>query len=89
MGKNTKLTLYLDSDIIAAAKELAADRNTSVSELVERYLANEIVESGPERSSDLPDILVGIARFVRIPEKELTKDAIRGARLQKHMEQKS
>ncbi len=89
MGKNTKLTLYLDSDIIAAAKEMASDRNTSVSELVERYLADEIVGSGPKHSSDLPEFLVGIARLVRIPGKELTKDAIREERLKKHLERKT
>lgn len=89
MGKNTKLTLYLDSDIIAGAKELAADRNTSVSELVERYLADQIAGPGPERSPDLPDILVGIARLVRIPEQEMTKDAIRASRLRKHIQRTS
>jgi hypothetical protein len=34
----SKLTLSVDRDVVARAKKLAAQRGTSVSELVERYL---------------------------------------------------
>lgn len=50
----SKLTLSVDEKVVARAKRFAAQRGTSVSRLVERYL--EIV-SRPARVDDAPPVL--------------------------------
>ena len=48
----TKLTLSIDPEVVEAAKEYAASTGTSVSQLVEDYLA--AITSPPERTREPP-----------------------------------
>lgn len=49
----TKLTLRLDSELIARAKEIAAERETSVSQLVANYIGS--LKSGKRAKRRMPD----------------------------------
>jgi len=50
----TKLTLTVDPRVIAAAKQYAADSGTSVSRLVEDYLAAIVAAPAPARPAPAP-----------------------------------
>lgn len=57
----TKLTLRLDSEIIAEAKKYAGKRKTSVSKLVKNYLESMVSRSGgDEHISPLVKSLSGV-----------------------------
>jgi hypothetical protein len=65
----TKLTLNIDEKVMGDAKRYAADRGTSVSQLVERYLA---LLSKPADASDQPPVL------------KLLRGAARGGSVEAH-----
>ena len=56
-----KLTLSVNDQVIEAAKRLAAERGTSVSALVERYLDYLTSPPGPVSKTPVLDRLRGIA----------------------------
>lgn len=49
---NAKLTLTVDSEVVSAAKRYAADTGTSVSQLVEDYLA--VLVARPSGRAETP-----------------------------------
>jgi len=64
----TKLTLSLDSDVIAAAKRFAAEQGTSVSRLVETFLATVSRGAQPEVATPVLARLRGSLQGVDIAE---------------------
>jgi hypothetical protein len=58
----SKLTLSVDRDVVARAKKLAAQRGTSVSELVERYLDRLTREPA---AGDAPPVLARLRGVLR------------------------
>lgn len=58
----SKLTLSVDRDVVARAKKLAAQRGTSVSELVERYLDRLTREP---TAGDAPPVLARLRGVLR------------------------
>jgi hypothetical protein len=61
---DTKLTLSLDKEVIEAAKAYARTRNTSLSNLVENYLASVTTKSkvDPDDISPLVKSLSGVLK---------------------------
>jgi hypothetical protein len=45
------LTLTIDEDLLRAARQVALDRNTSVSQMVRDFLAATVRESGRQRAA--------------------------------------
>ena len=68
----SKLTLSVDSDVIAEAKRYAKQQGVSVSEMVEAYLAS-LSSSSPQLRKPIPPVL----RSVRGILKKAGKDAYR------------
>lgn len=81
---DTKLTLKLDKEVIARAKQFAKAYNTSISKLVERYLdqitRNNQVEE-PEALTPLVKRLYGVASM---PEEKESENAYFEYLLKKH-----
>lgn len=72
----TKLTLNLDPDVIAKAKELAKQRNKSLSRIVQDYL-HFITLDKPElnKAQDIPQDIKSISGIIKLdhdidPKKE-------------------
>ncbi len=68
----TKLTLSVDERVVSAAKRYAALRGTSVSRLVEEYLALASRRGGDEEE-DMPPILArlrGVLKGSRLDERD-------------------
>jgi hypothetical protein len=61
---DTKLTLSLDKEVIEAAKAYARSRNTSLSNLVENYLASVTTQKNvlPDDISPLVKSLSGVLK---------------------------
>lgn len=57
-----KLTLNVDEEVVARAKRLAAQRGTSVSRLVERYL-DQLTSDRP--AGDAPPVLTRLRGILR------------------------
>jgi hypothetical protein len=60
-----KLTLSVDPDVVARAKRLAAERGTSVSALVERYLDRLTREPAPGDAEAGPPVLARLRGILR------------------------
>jgi hypothetical protein len=60
-----KLTLSVDREIVARAKEYAERNKTSVSELVETYLSIVTEPLKPERGKELPPVLRSLRGLVK------------------------
>ena len=60
-----KLTLSVDPQVVARAKEYAERNKTSVSELVETYLSIVTQPSKPERRRELPPVLHSLRGLVK------------------------
>jgi hypothetical protein len=56
----SKLTLHVDDDLIAAAKDVAASRNTSVSRLVSSYFRVLSKPMSDKTAPDLPPITASL-----------------------------
>ena len=61
----SKLTLSVDPQVVARAKEYAERNQTSVSELVQTYLSIVTQPSKPERSKELPPVLRSLRGLVK------------------------
>jgi len=67
----TKLTLSVDERVVSAAKRYAALRGTSVSRLVEEYLA--LASRQPDDQEEMPPILArlrGVLKGSRLDERD-------------------
>lgn len=83
----TKLTLSIDPEVIARAKEEAQRRGTSVSDMVETYLA---VVSKPEPNADDEQFsprIQALKGMIKLPPGVVLDDDPKKAR-QKHFEAK-
>ncbi len=69
----TKLTLRLDKDVIEKAKKIAKKKNTSLSEMVERYFQVLITEKNtqPQKSLSLTDELAGILQGIDVVDETI------------------
>lgn len=69
----TKLTLRLDKDVIEKAKKIAKKKNTSLSEMVERYFQILITEkhTQPQKSLSLTDELAGILQGIDVVDETI------------------
>lgn len=71
---NTKLTLYLDKEVIEQAKAYAKAQNTSLSKLIESILSNWVQENEEREISPLVKRFSGV---VELPtDYDLTSDYI-------------
>ncbi len=73
---NTKLTLRMDEDLVRKAKQHAARRGKSVSQMVGEFIA--LLET-KKRTQDLPPLtasLAGIMKCRRISEKDYKKHLV-------------
>jgi hypothetical protein len=61
----SKLTLSVDPQVVARAKEYAERNQTSVSELVQTYLSIVTRPSKPARGKELPPVLRSLRGLVR------------------------
>ena len=61
----TKLTLSVDPEVIALAKEYAERNKTSVSELVQTYLSIVTKPPRPAREKELPPVLASLRSLVK------------------------
>jgi hypothetical protein len=62
---SSKLTLSVDPQVVAWAKEYAERNNTSVSELVQTYLSIVTKPPKAERGKDLPPVLGSLRSLVK------------------------
>ena len=62
---NTKLTLKLDSTVIARAKRYAKKRNTSLSKMIESYL-NSITQPGAS-GIEITPLVKGLSGVIDLP----------------------
>jgi hypothetical protein len=61
----SKLTLSVDPEVVARAKEYAERNKTSVSELVETYLSIVTMPMKPARRKELPPVLRSLRSLVK------------------------
>jgi hypothetical protein len=61
----SKLTLSVDPQVVARAKEYAERNKTSVSELVQTYLSIVTQPSKPERGKELSPVLRSLRGLVK------------------------
>jgi Family of unknown function (DUF6364) len=61
----SKLTLSVDPQVVARAKEYAERNQTSVSELVQTYLSIVTKPSKPVRRKELPPVLRSLRGLVK------------------------
>jgi hypothetical protein len=61
----SKLTLSVDPQVVARAKEYAERNKTSVSELVQTYLSIVTQPPKPERTKELPPVLASLRSLVK------------------------
>ena len=61
----SKLTLSVDPDVVARAKEYAERNHTSVSELVQTYLSIVTKPSKAEQGKELPPVLASLRSLVK------------------------
>jgi hypothetical protein len=61
----SKLTLSVDPQVVARAKEYAERNNTSVSELVQTYLSIVTKPPKAERRKGLPPVLASLRSLVK------------------------
>ncbi|WP_263788640.1 DUF6364 family protein [Salinibacter grassmerensis] len=78
-----KLTLRLDEDVIERAKAYAADRDTSVSRLVETYFAAVTKKNGDENQTSPSDTT---RQFIGILE-EADEDDYKRHLEEKHLDE--
>jgi len=85
-GKNKKLTLYLDEEVIRQAKEHARRSGTSVSDMVEKYLSKKTgIANQDEMTEDsIPADFVEFYGVVRVPDDFDEKKTLRDHRLDRH-----
>ena len=62
---DTKLTLKLDGDIIEQAKTYAKKKNTSLSKLIESYLALLI---DPKETHDVTPLVKSLSGVINLPK---------------------
>lgn len=67
---NTKLTLSVDPDVVAAAKRYAEGAGTSVSRLVQHYLSALATKPGPAPTAPVLARLRGCMRDVELADHE-------------------
>ena len=63
--KMSKLTLSVDPEVVARAKEYAEQNHTSVSELVQTYLSIVTAPAKPARSRELPPVLRSLRALLK------------------------
>jgi len=70
---NTKLTLKLEKKVVSRAKRYAAQKKTSVSKLVERYLSK--ITSGENPTEEISPLVKSLSGVITLPEGfDLKKD---------------
>ena len=75
---DTKLTLALDQDIIDRAKQYASQRNTSISKLVENFLARiTVLNPQDEPAEDISPLVKRLSGVLALPSDLDTKQAYR------------
>lgn len=75
---DTKLTLALDQDIIDRAKQYASQRNTSISKLVENFLARiTVLNPQDEPAEDISPLVKRLSGVLTLPSDLDTKQAYR------------
>ena len=62
---NTKLTLKLDSTVIARAKKYAKKRNTSLSKMVESYL--DSVTKAERSGNEITPLVKSLSGVIELP----------------------
>ena len=82
MGKN-KLTLTADASVIATAKRLAAERNTSVSALFSRLVESMQAEQDAA-CDDLGQLTRRASGIVTVPHGRSDRDLLADALADKH-----
>lgn len=78
----TKLTLSVDEDVVAQAKRLAAEQNTSVSAMFSRIVRAMAEQS--QSPSDLGPITRQVAGIVKLPKGKSPRDVLTEALVEKH-----
>jgi dsDNA-specific endonuclease/ATPase MutS2 len=69
---DTKLTLKLKKNIIDRAKKYANDRDTSLSKLIENYLA--AITSAPTEKDEISPLVKSISGVINLPDNFNHKD---------------
>jgi len=78
---DTKLTLKLKKNVIDQAKKYASDHETSLSKIIENYLAAITTESN--RMDEISPLVKSISGVIRLP-----KDFNHKANFHKHLNEK-
>lgn len=83
----TKLTLSIDPEVIARAKEEAQRRGTSVSDMVETYLAVVSKPDEPRKAMDISPLVKSFSGVIKLKDgEEFDYDKIRHEYLkEKHL----
>jgi hypothetical protein len=66
----TKLTLSIDPEVIARAKEEAQRRGTSVSDMVETYLAAVSKPDEPKQTIEISPLVKSFSGVIKLKEGE-------------------
>ena len=83
----TKLTLSIDPEVVARAKEEAQRRGTSVSDMVETYLAVVSKPDEPRKAMDISPLVKSFSGVIKLKDgEEFDYDKIRHEYLkEKHL----
>jgi len=84
--KNKKLTLYLDDEVIREAKRHARQTGSSVSDMVEKFLADKtgLRQRESETAKDIPSEFASFYGVIQVPDDFDEKRDIRDDRLERH-----
>lgn len=80
---NTKLTLTIESGVIEKAKEYAASRGRSLSDIIENYL--KLVTGDAAGEEDVTPLVQSLKGAFRLPDDFNEKDELRDALSRKYL----
>jgi Family of unknown function (DUF6364) len=66
---NTKLTLSIDKQVIEAAKKYAKKKNTSLSNLIENYLAS-VTKSQKHPDEEISPLVISLSGVLKLDKKQ-------------------
>ena len=81
---STKLTLTIEKDVIAVAKEFAKDNGQSLSELVENYFKLLTKDKGPRKTATLSPKVKSLKGILKVNENFDYKKVLAEEIIKKH-----
>ena len=78
---DTKLTLKLKKTVIDQAKKYASDHETSLSRIIENYLA--AITAEPKETEEISPLVKSISGVINVPSKFIHKESFH-----KHLDEK-